>query len=59
MKQKRKPLIDTFVERNSKLNLSAIRDVDSIYTKHILDSIELNKKITLTPGSTLADVGTG
>jgi 16S rRNA G527 N7-methylase RsmG len=49
MKQQWQALIDIFIERNSQLNLSAIREVDGIYTKHILDSLELNNKITLTP----------
>ena len=40
---KREMLIDTFMKKNSQINLSAIRDHDEIYTKHILDSIELDK----------------
>lgn len=37
------PLIDVFMERNSKINLSAIRNEEEIYTKHILDALELLK----------------
>lgn len=55
----RQPLIQTFLERNSRLNLSAIRDAEGVYTKHILDSIELDNVLTLASGATLLDVGTG
>lgn len=41
--ENRKPLIDVFMERNAKINLSAIRNPDDIYTKHILDALELTK----------------
>jgi 16S rRNA G527 N7-methylase RsmG len=40
-------LISIFLEKNNQLNLSAIRDHDGVMTKHILDSIELNKFFTL------------
>jgi 16S rRNA G527 N7-methylase RsmG len=40
---KREKLIDVFIQKNSQINLSAIREHDDIYTKHILDSIELDK----------------
>ena len=43
----RQPLIETFFERNSQINLSAIRTPEDIYTKHILDSLELNNIINL------------
>jgi len=55
----RKPLIDTFLERNSRLNLSAIRDAEGVYTKHVLDSIELSTVMSLESRHTLLDVGTG
>lgn len=43
----RLPLISTFIHRNSQINLSAIRETQDIYTKHILDSLELTKIIDL------------
>lgn len=55
----RTPLIDIFLGRNSKLNLSAIRDVNSVYVKHILDSLELTKIINLSDYQSVCDVGTG
>jgi 16S rRNA G527 N7-methylase RsmG len=45
--KKREPLINIFMEWNDKINLSSFNDAEQIYTKHILDSIELNKSIKL------------
>lgn len=58
---KRKTLIDIFIKYNQKLNLSAIRDAEGIYVKHILDALELLKALSLADhkGITIADVGTG
>lgn len=55
----RKALINIFMHYNNQINLSAIRDPEGIYIKHILDSIEVNKLNKLHPGTTLCDVGTG
>ena len=55
----RTPLINTFLDRNSKLNLSAIRDADGVYVKHILDSLELTKIIDFSDYQSVCDVGTG
>ena len=38
-----KDLVRVFIEKNSQLNLSAIRDAKWIKIKHINDSVELNK----------------
>jgi len=53
-----KPLIDTFLEMNNKINLSAIRDEQWIYTKHILDSLELVSLDVIQSGMRVCDVGT-
>lgn len=55
----RKSLIDIFLDINSQVNLSAIRDEEGVYVKHILDSLELTKVIDLSQVATLCDVGTG
>ncbi|MBP7007913.1 class I SAM-dependent methyltransferase [Patescibacteria group bacterium] len=39
----RQPLITLFLEYNSRINLSAIRDSEGVYSKHILDSLEVTK----------------
>ena len=60
MKQKsnRQDMIDVFLETNSKLNLSAIRDPEGVYQKHILDSLELTQFNIIKPGDKVIDVGT-
>lgn len=59
MQQDRKNLIETFLDYNNKINLSAIRNADGVYHKHILDSLELTKALSLESWKTLADIGTG
>lgn len=56
---KRKELIDEFMAINSHTNLSAIRDPEGIRIKHIQDSLEINKVLTLKSGLSLCDIGTG
>lgn len=59
MQQDWQELIDIFLEWNKKLNLSAIRDAQGVYVKHILDSIELLKVVDIASGIKVCDVGTG
>jgi 16S rRNA (guanine527-N7)-methyltransferase len=47
------------VEWNSKFNLTAIRDPDSIRTKHFLDSLSCTLAWKSNPPNRLIDVGTG
>lgn len=53
------PLIQSFLDLNKQINLSAIRDADGVFVKHIQDSLELNKIFDLNKGYVVADVGTG
>lgn len=55
----RKEFIDIFLEKNKEINLSAIRDVDWVYIKHVLDSLELNKIFPLVDWMNVIDVWTG
>jgi 16S rRNA (guanine527-N7)-methyltransferase len=55
----RQPLIQTFLEKNTHINLSAIRDEEGVLIKHIQDSLEINKMLTFPVDSTIADIGTG
>lgn len=55
----RQKLVDIFLSMNSQLNLSAIRDAEWVYLKHILDSLELTKILDLTQYTSVCDVGTG
>lgn len=52
-------LIDVFLAKNSQINLSAIRDAEGVYIKHILDSLELLKIFSFTEGQVVCDLGTG
>lgn len=56
MEKQRKTLIDQFISINSHTNLSAIRDPEGIWVKHIQDSLEINKVLTLKAGTTLCDI---
>jgi 16S rRNA (guanine527-N7)-methyltransferase len=47
------------IEWNSKFNLTAIRDSESIRTKHFLDSISCVLAWKLNPPNNLIDIGTG
>ena len=52
-------LIDVFLEKNSQINLSAIRDAEGVYVKHVLDSLELLKIFSFSSGQVVCDLGTG
>lgn len=43
----RAKLIEVFVAKNKKINLSAIRSAEDVYIKHVLDSLELIKFFNL------------
>ncbi len=48
--------IDLIAQWNRVYNLSSIRDVDTMVTRHLLDSLSISKYIK---GKTILDVGTG
>jgi 16S rRNA (guanine527-N7)-methyltransferase len=55
----RSKLVKIFLEKNSQINLSAIRDEEGVRVKHIQDSLELLAFSDLEEGSKVCDVGTG
>lgn len=57
--QDRGKLIEVFRKKNAQLNLSAIRDPEGIFVKHIQDSLEVYEIIKFPPQSKVADIGTG
>lgn len=59
MEQKRERLIKVFLEKNSQINLSAIRDEQGVYDKHIRDALEIAKVFDFQPEMYVCDVGTG
>lgn len=44
---------------NAKINVISRKDIDELYTKHVLHSLGIAKIMTFKPGSTVMDVGTG
>ena len=44
---------------NSKINVISRKDIDELYTRHVLHSLGIAKIIEFCPGSKIMDVGTG
>ena len=44
---------------NAKINVISRKDIDELYTRHILHSLGIAKIIEFRPGSKIMDVGTG
>lgn len=52
--------LDALLEANTRFNLTAIRDPDEAWTRHILDALTLLPLVsTLADGDRVADVGSG
>ncbi|WP_294821756.1 16S rRNA (guanine(527)-N(7))-methyltransferase RsmG [uncultured Flavobacterium sp.] len=54
--QKLAPLYE---EWNAKINVISRKDIDSLYTRHILHSLGIAKVMEFLPGAAVLDVGTG
>lgn len=52
-------LYDLYVDWNSKINVISRKDIENLYTHHVLHSLAIAKLITFTDGSQIMDVGTG
>ena len=46
-------------EWNAKINVISRKDIDNLYSHHILHSLGIAKVIRFRPESTIMDVGTG
>lgn len=55
----RSDFIDYYLQLNQTINLTAVRQQDDFFLKHIVDSLTLYDHLDLQPGQTLCDVGTG
>lgn len=44
---------------NEKINVISRKDIDNLYTNHILHSLGIAKVMTFKPGASVLDVGTG
>jgi 16S rRNA (guanine527-N7)-methyltransferase len=54
--EKFEEFLNLFIEKNSKINLSAIREPQDIILKHFLDSIILNIFVEFEKGSEVLDM---
>ena len=54
-----KLLCDLYVTWNAKVNLISRKDIDNLFTHHILHSLSIAKVINFCPNSDIVDVGCG
>jgi len=52
-------LEELYKDWNAKINVISRKDIDELYTKHVLHSLGIAKIIEFQPGSKILDVGTG
>lgn len=52
-------LEELYKDWNAKINVISRKDIDELYTKHVLHSLGIAKVIEFQPGSKILDVGTG
>jgi len=57
--QKFVELGELYHEWNSKINVISRKDIDELYTKHVLHSLAIARFISFTSGTEILDVGTG
>jgi len=52
-------LPELYEDWNSKINVISRKDIDELYTRHVLHSLGIAKIIEFKPGTKIMDVGTG
>lgn len=52
-------LFDLYADWNSKINVISRKDIENLYTHHVLHSLAIAKLIQFTDGTQIMDVGTG
>ncbi len=52
-------LYELYKEWNEKINVISRKDIDNLYTNHILHSLGIAKVMPFKPGASVLDVGTG
>ncbi|MFL9838880.1 16S rRNA (guanine(527)-N(7))-methyltransferase RsmG [Flavobacterium sp. ST-75] len=52
-------LEELYTDWNSKINVISRKDIESLYTKHVLHSLGIAKVMEFKPGAKVMDVGTG
>lgn len=58
-KEKFSALKDLYTDWNSKINVISRKDIDELYTRHVLHSLSIARFISFTPDSNIIDVGCG
>lgn len=58
-KQQFAALYDLYVDWNSKINVISRKDIQNLYTHHVLHSLAIAKVVNFRSGSRILDVGTG
>ncbi|MCZ8167513.1 16S rRNA (guanine(527)-N(7))-methyltransferase RsmG [Flavobacterium sp.] len=48
-----------YTEWNAKINVISRKDIDELYTRHVLHSLGIAKVMEFQPGASVMDVGTG
>lgn len=54
-----KKIAEVYKDWNQKINVVSRKDIDEIYTRHVLHSLGIAKIQSFKPGSQILDVGTG
>ncbi len=52
-------LFELYSDWNSKINVVSRKDINNLYTHHVLHSLAIAKYITFSPGTKIMDLGTG
>ena len=52
-------LEELYKEWNAKINIISRKDIDNLYTHHVLHSLSIGKLLTFRPGTKILDFGTG
>lgn len=52
-------LYDLYIDWNSKINVISRKDIEELYSRHVLHSLGIAKVIQFQPGASILDVGTG
>ncbi len=58
-KEQLEALPPLYAEWNAKINVVSRRDIDNLYSRHILHSLAIAKFMTPTPETSILDLGTG
>jgi len=58
-KNQLKQLLPLYEEWNSQINVISRKDLDQLYTRHVLHSLAIHKFLQFASGSRVLDIGTG